>query len=207
MLATEGGEDDPVAATATAVESASSLIAAAAEDGVESSDAAADESGPLQKLWDSSCSFLAAVFDYDDGGSSRRKRLGADSSSGGLDYALYDCIMDKGLIADMLRPSEQDEDDNEVEYGDDNVQRGREDVARLLHEATRRIRDNGIYVANTPPMSSETKEYLRMLGKVLGLQWEFDLDGISDGRLSVSVARKYGRCPETLGELGIIPLE
>jgi hypothetical protein len=38
------------------------------------------------------------------------------------------------------------------------------------------------------------------VGEYLGLQWqwEFDLDGISDENVSVSVARKFGSCP-TIG--------
>lgn len=146
------------------------------------------ESVSLQKSKDSSCSFLAAAFDYDS--SSSNKRLGEDenSSSSALDLASYDCIMDQGLIADLC------EDNNDPTQN-------KENIARLLYEATKRIREMGIYVANTPPMTLETKEYLRALGELLGLQWEFDLDGISDENISVSVARKFGTCPQSFGKL------
>lgn len=77
--------------------------------------------------------------------------------------------MDQGLLADL---------------------NNNEEMGKLLYEATKRIRDMGIYVANTPPLSDETKEYLLRLGEVLGLQWVFDLDGISNENESVSVARK-----------------
>lgn len=127
---------------------------------------------PLQKVDDSSCSFLAAVFDRDE--NDKENNEPGEDRRGSLDVASYDCIMDRGLMADLCAS------------GND-----RENLGRLLWEATKRIRENGIYVANTPPLSSEMKEYLTVLGKWLGLQWEFDLDGISDTDISVNVARKY----------------
>ena len=144
---------------------------------------ALDESSYVERPQDSSCSFLAAVFD--DSSNQNEK-----SSSTELQFNSYDCIMDKGVMADLC--TSIDDDDSSNNY------KNKKDMARLLYEATRRIRECGIYVANTPPMSSETKEYLNKLGEYLGLQWEFDLDGISDDQLSVSVARKFGSCP-TIG--------
>lgn len=132
---------------------------------------------------DSSCSFLASIFDENsDIKSSSRE------SNTALEFVMYDCIMDEGLIADLVRTS--------TDTGISN--KNKQDVARLLLEATKRIREMGIYVANTQPMSTETKEYLEMLGEMLGLQWEFDLDGLSDEKTSVNVARKFGTCP-TIG--------
>jgi hypothetical protein len=132
---------------------------------------------------DSSCSFLASIFDENsDIKSSSRE------SNTALESVMYDCIMDEGLIADLVRTS--------TDTGISN--KNKQDVARLLLEATKRIREIGIYVANTQPMSTETKEYLEMLGEMLGLQWEFDLDGLSDEKTSVNVARKFGTCP-TIG--------
>lgn len=142
---------------------------------------ATDESTSLQKpSQDSSCSFLAAVFDgtTDDESSGDDVGSGGDSGSSALDFAPYDCIMDQGLIADLCA-------------NHNNGKENKEDMARLLYQATRRISDGGIYVANTPPLSSRTREYLKELGLLLGLQWEFHLDGISDEDSSVSVARKY----------------
>lgn len=114
---------------------------------------------------DSSCSFLAAVFDNNILGEDKK----SGSTSSDLAFTSYDCIMDQGLLADL---------------------NNNEEMGKLLYEATKRIRDMGIYVANTPPLSDETKEYLLRLGEVLGLQWVFDLDGISNENESVSVARK-----------------
>lgn len=162
-------------------------IAASAPKTREDEETAADSTEAVSSLQktsqDSSCSFLAAIFDYDS--SNDNKRLGDDgTTSNALDLASYDCIMDQGLIADLLSDSDSSFDS-----------KSKENIARLLYEATKRIREMGVYVANTPPMSIETKEYLSNLGQLLGLQWEFDLDGISDENLSVSVARKFGTCP------------
>ena len=121
---------------------------------------------------DSSCSFLASIFDDDD------PALMSVGGSGDLDVESYDCIMDRGLLAGL--------------FGSDGGERSEEkDAARLLYEATRRLRDCGIYVASTPPLSQRAKEYLTRAGERLGLQWVFDLDGISDDKVSVNVARKY----------------
>ena len=132
---------------------------------------------------DSSCSFLASVFDNE---SSEISSQHAEDATDPLEFVTYDCIMDEGLIADLVRPTTDSNMDKE----------NKRSVARLLLQATKRIRESGIYVANTQPMTVEAKEYLQMLGEMLGLQWEFELDGISDGNASVSVARKFGSCPE-----------
>ena len=51
---------------------------------------------------------------------------------------------------------------------------------KLLYEATKRIREHGIYIVqSSPPLTETMKVYLTKLGDELGLQWEFDLDGIS----------------------------
>ncbi|KAL7525539.1 hypothetical protein ACHAWF_001408 [Thalassiosira exigua] len=132
---------------------------------------------------DSSCSFLAAVFDDSNSGNRLGEGDGSNDSTA-LELASYDCIMDQGIMADLCASMDSNVDSS-----------NREEMARLLFEATKRVREMGIYVANTPPMTSATKDYLNSLGEVLGLQWEFDLDGISDKNLSVSVARKFGTCP------------
>mmetsp|Transcript_21697 Transcript_21697/g.34038 ORF Transcript_21697/g.34038 Transcript_21697/m.34038 type:complete len:346 (-) Transcript_21697:140-1177(-) len=151
---------------------------------------ASTESSSLtqQQSQDSSCSFLAAVFSDDN--TSFDEDESSTSSSSELQFTSYDCIMDKGVMADLCASAGEDSSSNNF--------KNKKDIARLLYEATKRIRESGIYVANTQPMSFETKEYLTKLGEYLGLQWEFDLDGISDDCLSVSVARKFGSCP-TIG--------
>lgn len=131
---------------------------------------------------DSSCSFLSSIFD------NGIKTIDSDDSKdNALDFTTYDVIMDEGLIADLVQS--QSNADKDISS------KNKQDVARLLFQATKRIREMGIYVANTSPMTLDTKEYLENLGEMLGLQWEFDLDGISDENSSVSVARKFGSCP------------
>ena len=41
------------------------------------------------------------------------------------------------------------------------------------------------------PLSEQSKDYLLRMGDLLGLQWQFELDGISDDNICVNVARKY----------------
>jgi hypothetical protein len=131
---------------------------------------------------DSSCSFLSSIFD------NGINTIGSDDSKeNALEFTTYDVIMDEGLIADLVQ--------SQSTAFKDISSKNKQDVARLLLHATKRIREMGIYVANTSPMTLDTKEYLENLGEMLGLQWEFDLDGISDENSSVSVARKFGSCP------------
>ena len=144
-----------------------------------------------QQTQDSSCSFLAAVFDDDSNRNENgyRNRISGGESSTALDFVTYDCIMDKGLLGDLLSRGDHELDDDRGSADKYN----KEEVGRLLWEATKRIKDMGIYTMSTPPLSKSTKQYLTELGGILGLQWVFDLDGISDDNLSVSVAR-YSEC-------------
>ncbi|KAL7452025.1 hypothetical protein ACHAWC_004437, partial [Mediolabrus comicus] len=157
-----------------------------------------------QQSQDSSCSFLAAVFDDNR----NNDKDDTDESNTELEFTSYDCIMDRGLMADLCASVDNSNDDYYLQ-GDNNDHdssnnttvdeyKSKKDMARLLYEATKRIRECGVFVTNTAPMSNETKEFLSQLGDYLGLQWEFDLDGISDENVSVSVARKFGSCP-TIG--------
>ena len=146
---------------------------------------------PEEQSQDSSCSFLAAVFDDDKNRNEDgyRNRISGGESSTDLAFVTYDCIMDKGLLGDLLSRGDHELDDDRGSADENN----KEEVGRLLWEATKRIKDMGIYTMSTPPLSESTKQYLTELGGILGLQWVFDLDGISDENLSVSVAR-YSEC-------------
>lgn len=161
------GPTDGVVAVAGHGPSTKSSAAPIAAATTVNTAASGESSSPQNPSQDSSCSFLAAVFNDD---SNKQEKSGSV-----LDLESYDCIMDQGLLADLCA----------------NTSGNKEDMARLLYEATKRIKDCGIYVASTPPLSSEAKEHLSNLGQSLGLQWVFDLDGISDENLTVSVARKY----------------
>ena len=62
----------------------------------------------------------------------------------------------------------------------------------LMQEANAAIREFGIYVAITDgPVPNHAKEYLVAMGEVMGMQWKFELDGLSNEDYCVSVARKY----------------
>ena len=135
-------------------------------------------SSPLQ---DSSCSFLSSVLNdkYDDN----------EDNSSALGYATYDCIMDRGVMAALQSSSVlSSSDSNNTEEGFYN----NENVGRLLLEVTKRIREHVVYVMQTNgPLPQESKQYLERMGELLGLQWQFELDGISDNEICVNVARKY----------------
>jgi len=66
------------------------------------------------------------------------------------------------------------------------------DLYELMQKANLAIREFGIYVAITEiSIPGHAKEYLVAMGEVMGLEWTFDLDGLSNDEYSVSVARKY----------------
>lgn len=88
--------------------------------------------------------------------------------------AAYDCIVDQGLL-DRILPLEN----------------GRETVRELLEEAAVAIKDLGIYVLVTKEMTEESREMLSEYGLKAGLEWQFELDGISDDTQVVSVARRF----------------
>lgn len=92
--------------------------------------------------------------------------------------AMYDCIMDKGLMDALI-------------MSNDGAAAGKEPVLELLQQASRTIREHGIYVSVTQELSSSMKDYLIQVGESVGMEWNFDLDGISQDGVSVSVARKY----------------
>jgi hypothetical protein len=81
--------------------------------------------------------------------------------------------MDRGLMSQLLAASQE------------------ESCTQLLLEATKRIREHGIFILQSQTLDDATKKYISNLGDILGLQWQFELDGISDDTVSVSVARKY----------------
>ena len=78
----------------------------------------------------------------------------------------------------------------------------------ILQEATRVLKEHGIYVIVTQePIPLHVQEYLLQVGDVIGLQWQFGLDGLSGDEQSISVARKYftGELP-SFGKLAKIPV-
>lgn len=98
----------------------------------------------------------------------------------------YDCILDRGLMNAIISsiPPHVSQDGPAAVI----------ELHALMQQASRAIREHGIYVAVTDRLLPEhAKEYLTVIGKAVGMQWKFDLDGISSDEkgISVSVARKY----------------
>jgi len=99
----------------------------------------------------------------------------------------YDCILDSGVMNEIISsiPST-------VTWHSRNGPSALLDLVKLMAEATQSIREFGIYVAITNHSIPEhAKDYLNQIGEVMGLEWTYDLDGLSKEGHSVSVARKY----------------
>lgn len=95
----------------------------------------------------------------------------------------YDCILDQGLMNAIL-----------LDGADDGA------VLDLCIKASLAIREHGIYVFVTWQLSAITKAQLEEIGASVGLEWQFDLDGISNEDLSVSAARKF--CTDAMPSVG-----
>jgi hypothetical protein len=89
----------------------------------------------------------------------------------GKDASVYDCIVDQGLMGAVLNNEET--------------------VRELLSEAAIALREHGIYVLVTQILSDETKALLEKHSIEAGLEWNFELDGISNDGSQVSVARRF----------------
>ncbi len=96
--------------------------------------------------------------------------------------AVYDCIVDQGLMGAVVNDETS--------------------IQELLLEAAMALREHGIYVLVSRTLSDQTKGLLRKLSIEAGLEWEFELDGISDEVSQVSVARRFctGKMP-VMGKL------
>ena len=94
--------------------------------------------------------------------------------------SVYDCIVDQGLLSAVLNNEET--------------------VQELLLEAAVALREHGIYVLVTQNLTDETKSLLESMSLDAGLEWEFELDGISDETSQVSVARRF--CTGAMPKVG-----
>ena len=88
--------------------------------------------------------------------------------------AIYDCIVDQGLMDRIMA-----------------LDNSEQTVRDLLEEAAVAIKDLGIYVLVTRELSMESRKMLEEYGLEAGLEWQFELDGISDETQVVSVARRF----------------
>jgi hypothetical protein len=90
------------------------------------------------------------------------------------DHALFDIIIDKGLIDALLCGDGWDGD-----------------LSRLLHEASKVLKpSSGKYLLISYRLPSSTQDFLQEVGEAVGLKWEFDLREDSNDRVGVSIARK-----------------
>jgi len=99
----------------------------------------------------------------------------------------FDCILDGGIMNAVISslPST-------VTWHSKSGPPALAELCELMQKANLAIREFGIYVAITETtIPTYGKEYLRAMGDVMGLEWTFDLDGLSNEKYSVSVARKY----------------
>lgn len=100
---------------------------------------------------------------------------------------VYDCIVDQGLMDSVLSYYHHSDTSEAVE--------------ELMFEASTAIREHGIYVLVTSKdnLTTTTKQFLDVHGKMVGLEWIFELDGISNDDRVVSVARRFctGAMPRT----------
>jgi len=97
------------------------------------------------------------------------------------EVATYDCIVDQGLMDRILI-----------------LENSHETVRELLEEAAVAIKEFGIYVLVTKELTVDSRKTLEQFGVKVGLEWQFELDGISDDGQVVSVARRFctGPMPE-----------
>lgn len=88
--------------------------------------------------------------------------------------AAYDCIVDEGLMGSVLLTDNSEET-----------------VRELLLEASLALREHGIYVLHTKNLTPAIIQTLESYSEEAGLEWQFELDGISDETTQISVARRY----------------
>ena len=99
----------------------------------------------------------------------------------------YDCILDSGIMNAVISSIP-----TKVTWHSKAAPDALVDLVKLMSEANQSIREFGIYVAITQSSIPEhTRGYLDSMGEVMGMQWKYDLDGVSSEEYHVNVARKY----------------
>lgn len=99
----------------------------------------------------------------------------------------FDCILDGGVMNAVMDALPEN-----VTWHSRAGPKALLELHSLMSEANAAIREFGIYVAITDgPVPNHAKEYLVAMGEVMGMQWKFELDGLSSEDYCVSVARKY----------------
>ena len=100
--------------------------------------------------------------------------------------AVYDCIVDQGLMDSVLAMINHND-----KSSNSNEEQRQETVRELLMEAATAIREHGIYVLVTQSLSSEMESLLESYSHEAGMEWQFRLDGLSSDKEVVSVARRF----------------
>ena len=99
----------------------------------------------------------------------------------------FDCILDGGVMNSVLSALP-----DTVTWHSRAGPAALLELHSLMQEANEAIREFGIYVAITDgPIPGHAKEYLVAMGEVMGMEWNFELDGLSNEDVGVSVARKF----------------
>jgi hypothetical protein len=99
----------------------------------------------------------------------------------------FDCILDGGVMNSVLSSLP-----DTVTWHSRTGPAALLELHSLMQEATAAIREFGIYVAITDgPVPDHAKEYLVAMGEVTGMEWNFELDGLSNEDVCVSVARRF----------------
>ncbi|KAL9186925.1 hypothetical protein ACHAXT_010645 [Thalassiosira profunda] len=180
----EAGQDDPARAISDAVGSVNAQIPwLSGDDSTETTTSAM--SVPVQS---------ASAPDDNDQQQGDPLSLFNESTSISKSGA-FDCILDSGVMNSILSslPSE-------VTWHSRAAPTALLDLAKLVSEANKAIREFGIYVAITEEsIPAHARGYLDGMGEVMGMEWTFDLDGVSrEDRYFVTVARKYRTGPVNL---------
>lgn len=92
--------------------------------------------------------------------------------------ATYDCIVDQGLMDRVLALDTTNID-------------AKQTVRELLGEAAVAMKEFGIYVLVTKTLEEDSRRLLERYSHEAGLEWQFELDGISNDSRVVSVARRF----------------
>ena len=109
------------------------------------------------------------------------------SKIGKVEDGDFDCILDSGVMNEIIGslPST-------VTWHSRNGPPALLDLVKLMPEAAQKIREFGIYVAITDQtIPDNAKGYLDAMGEIMGMEWLYDLDGLSKEGYHVSVVRKY----------------
>lgn len=119
--------------------------------------------------------------------------------------SVYDCIVDQGLMDSVLalqQQHEQQPNQHDGSFQSENDKDNADVVREWVLEAATAIREHGIYVLVTTKahLPSRVQQLLSDLGEEAGLEWHFELDGISNDQQVVSVARRY--CTGAMPKVG-----